>query len=522
MSLLKKFWDLLLHDGVPASYRSTVAQAQHKQNTINLQIGCFVLVLVAIGLNVMAVALHSLVRYVAIYHYFLATALVLFALAEIVPKRFPKASLPLWYVTLGVVFLFTAHVELHLNRGSSGTIYCALLLSAPMMFLDKPWRSNLYMEIAAGFYMGCAWFMSSGDIRDMNLISALSSLFITLVLNTITTRKRFTTLSGIALTQQLAHKLSDENESQQVVINSCIASGYVLITQIAPDTGACSQLTIKDGIVERTDNDGGLSALLEYINGRVHLQDRQRVKDQCQRTVEENTLGNNRTLLYRTVPLEPGDPDSFHWHETTALTVKLGASTVILFLTKDVTDTFRLREEQENLKLENAMLENKSRRDSMTNLLNKAALQAEVSSYLVSHPAYESAFLFLDLDNFKLVNDQLGHAMGDLAIRQCTRKLQTLFANLDYISRFGGDEFCIFLPNIPRRVLEDKLAFTCGHLMETYTEGDVSVTVTASIGCAYVDCETISYQRLAQAADEALYEVKNSGKNGYHMKILRQ
>ena len=96
-------------------------------------------------------------------------------------------------------------------------------------------------------------------------------------------------------------------------------------------------------------------------------------------------------------------------------------------------------------------------------------------------------------------------------------KLQTIFANKDIISRFGGDEFCLLIKEIPFYKLQDKLQFTLECLKNTYTDGENSVTVTASVGAAF--CKFVSDVLFGlDLADRALYEAKEKGRDCYCIK----
>lgn len=94
-----------------------------------------------------------------------------------------------------------------------------------------------------------------------------------------------------------------------------------------------------------------------------------------------------------------------------------------------------------------AELERRSQRDSLTDLLNKAAFREQVRSCMPARPEGNrtDALMFMDLDNFKVLNDTLGHVVGDVALVDVAEALKRTFRNVDILGRFGGDEFCIFL-----------------------------------------------------------------------------
>lgn len=160
-------------------------------------------------------------------------------------------------------------------------------------------------------------------------------------------------------------------------------------------------------------------------------------------------------------------------------------------------------------------LEQKSRLDGLTGLLNKAAFFAESRTYLESAAGKNTALIFIDVDNFKQINDKLGHMMGDMAIRETAKRLQVIFSNYDLISRFGGDEFCILLKEIPQETLKDKLEWTVERLRRVYTEKGETVASSVSVGAACTYGERTGLETLIGQADKALYSAKENGKDQY-------
>lgn len=164
---------------------------------------------------------------------------------------------------------------------------------------------------------------------------------------------------------------------------------------------------------------------------------------------------------------------------------------------------------------ERVRLEKKSRTDALTGLLNKEAFYKEARKFLESGNDKNSALIFIDIDNFKKINDQLGHMTGDYAIKQTAKKLQIIFSNYDLIARFGGDEFCILLKEISMETLKDKLEWTVEKLKASYSAEGESVSSSASIGAVCTEGRRTDLEVLLECADKALYCVKERGKNGY-------
>lgn len=174
----------------------------------------------------------------------------------------------------------------------------------------------------------------------------------------------------------------------------------------------------------------------------------------------------------------------------------------------------RIEDVDEDTK-EKALLRKQSRIDDLSGLLNKRTFIKETRTYLQKHSAKNSGFIFVDMDHFKELNDNLGHSVGDIAIKDTANKLQVIFANYDLVARFGGDEFCVFVKNIPMETLVDKLNFALDKLKATYENEACIVKLTASIGAAYCFVDKIDYETLLECADTAVYEAKKLGRNQF-------
>ena len=164
-----------------------------------------------------------------------------------------------------------------------------------------------------------------------------------------------------------------------------------------------------------------------------------------------------------------------------------------------------------------AELERRTQRDSLTDLLNKTAFREKICAAMPVKPQHDKtdALLFLDLDNFKLINDTFGHVKGDAALVAASEALKRVFRNADAVGRFGGDEFCVFVRDITREALEERAAALLSEL-HTFVEQDGQrVEITTSIGIYLFDGTETSYDVALHRADNAQYQAKQAGKNCY-------
>lgn len=153
--------------------------------------------------------------------------------------------------------------------------------------------------------------------------------------------------------------------------------------------------------------------------------------------------------------------------------------------------------------------------DELTRLMTKAAAAREIEHFLRDEKA-RAALLLLDIDNFKQVNDLLGHAYGDSVLKKASECLHVVFRDTDILSRFGGDEFVLFLPGMgDRNVVEARVQTLMAMLEMHMTRSERNVMITASVGIALYPQDAGSYDELFQKADEALYCSKRNGKHCY-------
>ncbi|MEG6503189.1 MULTISPECIES: diguanylate cyclase [unclassified Desulfovibrio] len=162
-----------------------------------------------------------------------------------------------------------------------------------------------------------------------------------------------------------------------------------------------------------------------------------------------------------------------------------------------------------------AELERLSQRDSLTDLYNKVAFREKVMQNIPVRLKGDKthALLFLDLDNFKELNDSLGHMAGDAALIDAADALRRIFRNVDAVGRFGGDEFCVFAMGITRNAMSARADSVLKALdMRFYRDGK-TVNISASIGIYMLDGSETSYEEALQRADNAQYRAKQLGKN---------
>ncbi len=159
-------------------------------------------------------------------------------------------------------------------------------------------------------------------------------------------------------------------------------------------------------------------------------------------------------------------------------------------------------------------LQEKADTDLLTGLNNKLATERKIKEYMASHPMEQSMMFVLDIDNFKKINDTMGHAFGDEVLRSLGLQITAMFRITDIVGRTGGDEFIIFLKSIKEDALLRKEAEKVARFFHDFKTGEyVKYSATASIGVAVFPKDGKDFESLYKAADQALYMAKKRGKN---------
>lgn len=159
-------------------------------------------------------------------------------------------------------------------------------------------------------------------------------------------------------------------------------------------------------------------------------------------------------------------------------------------------------------------LEDKADTDLLTGLTNKLATERKIKDYMTQNPQSQSMLFILDIDNFKKINDTMGHAFGDEVLRSLGQQIGVIFRATDIIGRIGGDEFMIFLKGVSDKQAVYKEAKKVENFFKNFQAGEyVKYAATASIGVAIFPHEGNDFETLYKAADQGLYKAKKRGKN---------
>ena len=171
--------------------------------------------------------------------------------------------------------------------------------------------------------------------------------------------------------------------------------------------------------------------------------------------------------------------------------------------------------------MENDMLklQKEARTDLLTGAMNRAAGTSAINRMLMQelHPGCVNTFAIVDLDNFKTLNDVMGHMWGDRALCEVVLIMKKHCRAQDIVCRLGGDEFVAFLPDMTREAAEESLRVLSAKLHIDYAKENLEVMISASMGIVFSDGRDITFQELYEEADGCLYQVKRTFKGSYHI-----
>jgi diguanylate cyclase (GGDEF)-like protein len=168
------------------------------------------------------------------------------------------------------------------------------------------------------------------------------------------------------------------------------------------------------------------------------------------------------------------------------------------------------------LKRQRDLLNYQAYHDHLTNLPNRLLFEDRLEQSIIKREHESFALLFIDLDNFKEINDTLRHHIGDKVLQNISKKLSTCVRAEDSLSRLGGDEFTVILQNIKTPTAAAEVAQKLLDLISMkLIINNTEIYLSASIGISICPKDSTVKSDLIKFADSAMYKAKESGKNGY-------
>lgn len=167
-----------------------------------------------------------------------------------------------------------------------------------------------------------------------------------------------------------------------------------------------------------------------------------------------------------------------------------------------------------------ALILSQTYRDDLTQLPNRKMFNDRLEQTILHAKHYGDTFavVFIDLDNFKEVNDTLGHSFGDALLIETAKRIKQCVRDSDTVSRLGGDEFTLLLPKIDEVQIINRILYSIlSTLREPFIlDADNKLFISASMGVTLYPDDANNAESLLKNADQAMYAAKNLGRNQYH------
>lgn len=154
--------------------------------------------------------------------------------------------------------------------------------------------------------------------------------------------------------------------------------------------------------------------------------------------------------------------------------------------------------------------------DPLTGLKNRRNFMEEIENILIAHPKKQVALLLIDLDRFKVVNDTLGHHVGDVILVKTAERLQQSLQHKASVFRFGGDEFIMVLPDATEAKCVDLAKTILTAFQPPFLSKGHEINITPSIGISLFPEHGTTSEALVKKADSAMYLSKENGKNAFN------
>lgn len=300
---------------------------------------------------------------------------------------------------------------------------------------------------------------------------------------------------------QLTRELADQHELLRVTLQSI---GDAVIT-----TDAQGRVVWLNPVAERmtgwlsTDATGRPLAQVFHIVNEETRAPTENPVDLCLTQGKVVGLANHTLLISR-------DGDEFGIEDSAApIRNEQGETLGVVLVFHDVTEQRRLSGE----------MSYRAKHDTLTGLVNRAEFDARLRNLL--HKTHEDrglhALLFIDLDQFKLVNDACGHAVGDQLLQQVSKLLAEVVRSRDTLARLGGDEFAVLLEHCSAEQAQRVAQQICERMDDfRFVHEERRFRIGASIGLVPVDNRWSNTAAIVQAADAACYAAKEAGRNRVH------
>lgn len=200
--------------------------------------------------------------------------------------------------------------------------------------------------------------------------------------------------------------------------------------------------------------------------------------------------------------------DVYHWYRIMTYIYSINANDIRCFLF--VSDINKQKEDE-------VKLDYMAKTDSLTDVFNRYHGIRQIKDYLNENPTVSSSLIFIDIDDFKKVNDYFGHPYGDTVLKTIADKIKSCFSENDIVCRIGGDEFVVLQKKVTEQACRENLSRLVSNVSTIFSTHDNTVFVTISAGYVMFPIDGSTFEELYKKADMAMFNVKSNGKNGFEV-----
>ena len=217
---------------------------------------------------------------------------------------------------------------------------------------------------------------------------------------------------------------------------------------------------------------------------------------------------DGETMIRRSFPVMTSE-STHKWFSFTVLPlVEEGQVTMLLGCIKDIKPADR----------DDQIREYRKTHDELTGLLNRFDGEEAIANYLSKKKEGKCAFILIDIDNFRTINEILGHGFGDVVLKMVARKLDAFFGDNAILMRFGGDEFVVLMKDYPNRAYLDEQLTALSNAMNQellHQDAMLQVDLAESFGVSCCPDHGTSFRSLYECAEHALRQAKLRGDHKY-------
>ncbi|WP_395770585.1 diguanylate cyclase domain-containing protein [Arenimonas sp.] len=387
---------------------------------------------------------------------------------------------------------------------SAGFIY-ALQFSVVLYMLGSRWYNihsgGLYfmavslLAVIAAFYFRSSWMLTQDvTVQMMNNGDIMLTLpYLTGIIANIG-------LSGgmlMLLRDRMGEKLLENQHFIDEIANSI--PSIIFQFRLRPD-GTTHFPYVNTRVRNLGVDERELKEDSEKIFAKIHSDDYANVQKSIMQSAESLAPWNMQFRLW-------SSSGQYRWHEAKSIPERKPDGSILWHgYMHDIQEMKDIEEKVRHMAVH----------DGLTGLANRSLLESHTRTEIAHAERSQSSFclMFIDMDNFKYINDRFGHGIGDRLLQEFGKRLTVTLRKSDFVARVGGDEFVILLRGIqqPERILAiaEKLFAT---LSEPYQIDGKVMKASASIGAAIYPEHGLDLIALERSADHAMYDSKRKGKN---------